>query len=190
MGRSPSDKRERLINAAIARFHSHGLANASLADIARDADVPAGNVFYYFRAKNDLVRAVVDSWHGRIAATLGALLPDRDPNARILAFLDGAAQRADAYAAHGCPLAALATDLRRSGDPLAALTPRLTDGQIDWIGKRLIERGDRPSAARTRAEWIVASLQGSYQLAFALADPSVVHHAVDRLKRSLAESPD
>jgi TetR/AcrR family transcriptional repressor of nem operon len=67
MGRPASDKRERPVFSAIEQFHQNGYARTSLVDVAKAADLSAGNIFYYFKAKDDLARAVIDEWCSRLA---------------------------------------------------------------------------------------------------------------------------
>ena len=43
-------KRDRLIDAASQLFYEQGVERTTIADIAAAADVPAGNVYYYFKA--------------------------------------------------------------------------------------------------------------------------------------------
>ena len=52
-------KRERLIAAAVELVYRQGVARTTLADIAQAADVPVGNVYYYFKTKDDIIAAVV-----------------------------------------------------------------------------------------------------------------------------------
>ena len=54
-------KRDRLIEAAKAKFYQQGVARTTLADIAQQAQVPLGNVYYHFRTKEALVEAVVQA---------------------------------------------------------------------------------------------------------------------------------
>jgi hypothetical protein len=43
-----------LIAAAYALVYRRGVARTSLADIAQAADVPVGDVYYYFKTKDDI----------------------------------------------------------------------------------------------------------------------------------------
>jgi hypothetical protein len=54
-------KRERLVAAAKQMLHEHGVERTTLADIAAAADVPLGNVYNYFKTKDALVAAVIDT---------------------------------------------------------------------------------------------------------------------------------
>jgi TetR/AcrR family transcriptional repressor of nem operon len=66
-------KRDRLIDAASQLFYEQGVERTTIADIAAAADVPAGNVYYYFKAKDDIVDAVVSMRIGGIEAMYAAL---------------------------------------------------------------------------------------------------------------------
>ncbi len=185
MGRRASGKRERLISAAVERFHRDGLYGPSIAEIARDAEVPVGNVFYYFQTRDDLVLAVLDYWVERIESTLASLLPEQPAKRRLEAFLDGSADRADRYAAIGCPLVGLARDLRHAGPALSPLAQKVIIPQIDWICRMFEAMGASAAEARIHARGMLAALQGSFQLAFALGDPVIVVESVARLKQQL-----
>ena len=54
-----SNKRERLLAAARDLIHEQGFKPTTLADIARESDVPLGNVCYYFKSKDDIAGAII-----------------------------------------------------------------------------------------------------------------------------------
>lgn len=56
-----NSKRERLREAANSLFLSKGYANTSLADIAKEAKVPLGNVYYYFKTKKEFLDEVIST---------------------------------------------------------------------------------------------------------------------------------
>ena len=49
--------------AACRVLHEQGVERTTLADIALAADVPVGNVYYYFKTKDQLVEAAIKA-HG------------------------------------------------------------------------------------------------------------------------------
>src|SRR5690348_4086061 len=105
------DTRERLIHAAADLFWAQGYEAASLADIAREAGVPVGNVFYHFKAKSDLARAVSALFVTEAAATLAALeRRHAEPRARVAAFMDLLAESVASRVARGCPIARASRD--------------------------------------------------------------------------------
>ena len=48
-------KRERLVSSAREVIHQQGVEKATIADIAQAAQVPVGNVYYYYKTKDELV---------------------------------------------------------------------------------------------------------------------------------------
>lgn len=52
------DKRQRIINAAYKVFARKGYINASIKDIAKEADITPGLVHYYFKNKEELLLSV------------------------------------------------------------------------------------------------------------------------------------
>ncbi len=55
------DIRERLVTAGRQLIHNQGFGRTTLADIAEASGVPLGNVYYYFRNKEELLAAVADA---------------------------------------------------------------------------------------------------------------------------------
>lgn len=53
-------RREEILNAAARLFARRGISGATMADIAREADLSAGAIYRYFNSKEDLLRAVFD----------------------------------------------------------------------------------------------------------------------------------
>ena len=56
--------------AAIRLLHQQGIERTTLADIAKVADVPAGNVYYYFKTKDEVIAAVIEAHAQQIKTTL------------------------------------------------------------------------------------------------------------------------
>jgi TetR/AcrR family transcriptional repressor of nem operon len=68
-------KRDRLIEAAKAKFYQQGVARTTLADIAQHAQVPLGNVYYHFQTKEALVQAVVQAHMQELHSMFRFLVP-------------------------------------------------------------------------------------------------------------------
>ena len=60
MTKTHIDKRSQLISAAVGLAYRNGFGATSLADIAREAEVPLGNVYYYFKTKDEIGEAIVE----------------------------------------------------------------------------------------------------------------------------------
>jgi AcrR family transcriptional regulator len=55
------DRREQIINAAIQVFAQKGFSKATNKDIAREAGITPGLIYYYFESKEQLLEAVIES---------------------------------------------------------------------------------------------------------------------------------
>ena len=185
MGRPASDKRERLLSAAADAFRRHGIARTSLVDVARDAGVASGNIFYYFRSKDELASAVVDQWCDRLSAIFAEIDTLPDPIARIHAFLDRAAANRAFYVESGCPLAGLSRDLLSQEGVSQARANRAHALQISWLETQFAATGLAPDVARRRALFLLSGLQGSFVLGHASRDDGVIADVVADLKRWL-----
>ncbi|MBI3606932.1 MAG: TetR/AcrR family transcriptional regulator [Nitrospirae bacterium] len=60
MKKSKTDKRTRLIEAANTLVQQQGFNQTTLADIALKSKVPLGNVYYYFKTKDDIGHALIE----------------------------------------------------------------------------------------------------------------------------------
>ncbi len=55
--------RERLLEAALQLFATHGYHGASMRQIAEAADVAVGGIYNHFRSKEEILVAVILAWH-------------------------------------------------------------------------------------------------------------------------------
>jgi len=77
------ERRRRILDAATRVIGEHGLARASLTDVARRAAVPLPSLYDYFADKEALIAAVlVRGFDGLRAAVAGDA--DPDPGARLM----------------------------------------------------------------------------------------------------------
>lgn len=82
-----SDKRKRLIDAAKQLIYQQGFNATTLADIGNEADVPLGNIYYYFKEKADIGAAILHSIAGDQKTFLEHLSKESSPRVRLHYFL-------------------------------------------------------------------------------------------------------
>jgi AcrR family transcriptional regulator len=169
---APAGKRERLIASARGLIHEQGVHRTTLADVAAGADVPLGNVYYYFKTKDELVGAVLDGYQGEAAALIEGFERHRSPRARLKALVQAWADMGDAVADHGCPMGTLCAELRKlegGRDREAAAVMGLI---IDWAEGQFRQLGRRD--ARDLAVALFAGIQGAALLANTFRDPTIL----------------
>jgi AcrR family transcriptional regulator len=175
-------KRERLVAAARELVYRQGVARTTLADIAQAADVPVGNVYYYFKTKDDIIGAVVQTHRDQLASALAGLeRRHRSPKARLKALMGLLAERAEETAQYGCPYGTLSSELAKQAggsDPLAA---PLMLALLNWAEQQFRAMGRRD--AHDLAVELVACYEGSAVLTSALGQPELMAGQARRLQR-------
>ena len=181
-----SDKRERLLVAARTLIHQQGFRPTTLADVAKASGVPLGNVYYYFKTKDDLGTAVIE---GRTAEFRDLFeqwdraLPD--PRHRLAAFIDLVEDQRDQLAQYGCPIGSLCQELDKEDVPLAEKADGILQQQIDWaVGQfRALGRDD----AEDLGAYFVAVLQGVTLVAHARRDAEILQRQSSHLRAWLEQ---
>jgi TetR/AcrR family transcriptional regulator, transcriptional repressor for nem operon len=177
-------KRERLVAAARELVHHQGVARTTLADIAQAADVPVGNVYYYFyfKTKDDIIGAVVQSRVDQIESALTALeRQHRSPKARLKALVRFLAEQATSIAQSGCPHGTLSSELAKQAEGSDPLAAPLMQIPLDWAEQQFRALGRRD--AHDLAVELLVSYQGSAVLTNALGQPELMSRQAHRLEK-------
>ena len=175
-------KRERLVTAAGDLMYRHGVERTTLADIAQAADVTLGNMYYYFRTKDDIIAAVVQMHADQIESALGELeRQHRSPKNRLKSLVRFLAGQADSIARYGCPWGTLCSELTKrtpGSDPLAAALMQIT---LSWAERQFRAMGR--SDSHDLAVELVISYEGSAMLSSALGQPELMARQTSRLEK-------
>ena len=168
----PRGKRERLIAAAVETIYRQGVEKTTLADVAAAAEIPLGNVYYYFKTKLDLVQAVVEARLAEASVMLAAVeAAHESPRERLKALFSAFAGQGEMLAQYGCPQGSLCQELAKrpdGADPAA----RLMMIGVDWAARQFEAIG-RPDA-RDLAVEVIARYQGTALLTSTLHDPDLM----------------
>jgi AcrR family transcriptional regulator len=175
------DKRQRLVAGARQLIHQQGVEKTTIADIAQTADVPIGNVYYYFKTKDDLVAAAIESHAGDVNALLDSLDGGRSPRARLKALVRELTAQRDLAARYGCPLGSLCSELDKRTDGLDSACAQLLELPIDWAENQFRLMGRRD--AHDLAVALIASYQGIALLTNTFRDPELMARESRRLER-------
>lgn len=99
MGRPPSDKRERILTAAIDCFSTQSFQDVKLDRVAEQAGVAKGTIYLYFRSKEDLFCECLLHDHDSIYRRAEAIIAGKGRAAARLQKLVGL--QAEAFARKG-----------------------------------------------------------------------------------------
>ena len=181
---APAGKRERLVAAACRVLHEQGVERTTLADIALAADVPVGNVYYYFKTKDQLVEAAINAHGNDLRAMLSALDRRRTPQARLKGLIGALVEQRDLAARYGCPFGTLACELDKRPDGLDRTAADVLGLLADWAEQQFRSMGFGDQAeARDLAIALIASYQGISLLTNTFRDPELMVREGRRLER-------
>jgi len=179
-------KRDRLVDAASQLFYERGVAPTSIADIAAAADVPVGNVYYYFKTKDEIVDAVVSTRIAAMEATHEAVAKRYGtPADRLKALFKLLSGQAEVIAQRGCPNGSLCTEISKRVTGPEPNSAKLMQAPIDWAEQQFREMGR--SDSRELAIEMITSYQGTAVLSHAMASPDLMRQEAVRIDRWIDE---
>ena len=144
--------------------------------------IELGNVYYYFKTKDDIVAAVVEARTEEIRSATAALQRRHgSPKARLKALVGLLADARDTVADHGCPLGTLCAELANQPGQSPSLTAPLMQTLLDWAAQQFHAVGRRD--ARDLAVELVIAYEGSAVLTKALAQPEIMAREARRLEK-------
>ena len=174
-------KRERLVESARDLFHEQGVNRTTLAEVAERAQVPLGNVYYYFKSRDELIAAVLDGYQEQAALLIQAFDRHRSPAARLKALVRSWDDMGEMVAQHGCPMGTLCAELDkidgghdRGAAAIMGLIVEWAEGQFRQLGKR---------DAYDLAVALFAGIQGAALLANTFRDPTILTRQTRLLER-------
>ena len=168
-----SDKRERLVDAAKHLIHRQGFNQTTLADIARESDVPLGNVYYYFKTKEDICNAVIEERREGIRESLQeCCCKENDPRKNLVMAVKMIMKQSDSVADYGCPVGSLCQELDKTPSPLSVAANQCMKDHIEWAAKQFRDMGFKN--AHDMGVEFIARIQGTILLGHTLHDPALI----------------
>jgi AcrR family transcriptional regulator len=182
------DTRTRLILTAMRLFRDKGYGSTSVADVLQAARVNSGSLYHFFPGKQDLLLAVLDSYHDGIHALLldPAWRGVSDPIERVFALL--ACYRralADTECCYGCPIGSLALELHEPDLPVRERLAANFSAWIEAVHRCLLDAGPRLPRELERRElaaFVLTTMEGAVMQARTFRDLDSFDGAVRQLR--------
>ena len=189
MGTKGSANRQRIVDAADRLFYSRGYNQTSFSDISDETGIPRGNFYYYFKTKEEILEAVVES---RVAIFKSVLdecdKKSSDPRERLLFFVSWPVKNEEQILQYGCPIGTLSSELAKdqvqeiSNTKLTAVFDLL----IEWCRQQFNLLGF-DSNAKQYAMDLIARLQGNAIIANVYNDREFLMRTTDDVKKWLKQ---
>ena len=176
-----SDKRERLLQAARSLIYRQGFHQTTLSDISQESGISLGNLYYYFKTKEEILAAVVEDRTERFNTLAEDWEQEPDPRKRLLQFLEMPITICDSIANHGCPVGSLSQELNKTSSNSSDLAHSTLKVQVDWVTEQFHLMGKKD--AKALGHQFIATLQGASLLANALSQSEVLVEQAENVKK-------
>jgi len=190
MGSLRSNKRSQLVQAAGNLVHKRGFSRTTLADIAEEAGVRLGNVYYYFKTKSEIGQAIVDQRAGNLQMLLQMLDKLHGPKARLHGFIKSASDNRSVLVRSGCPVGTLCTEMRKEDGDLsrdaAKNAAKMFGPVLTWLEAQFRELG-LANESRGMAAHLLSGLQGASLLTNSFGSQTYILEEAERLRRWVGE---
>lgn len=182
MRSSNANSRSRLLQAAEKVTYRYGFTNASIADIAKQAGIPVGNIYYYFKTKDEIGGAIIDQRVSRFRKTLQGLDEANSPAERLCGFVQLKIDNCEGLAQGGCPVGTLCSELQKHGGPVSKKSRVLFAVALAWMEAQFKALG-QGADSRGLAIHLLSATQGVSVLAHTFHDANMVKLEAGRLKK-------
>lgn len=166
-----NDKRDRLVEAADKLIYEKTFHTTTLADIAKEADVPLGNVYYYFKTKDAIMEAVIQKRAQEWQVLFNGWEQLADPKERLVSLIHHTVDQSDVMAQFGCVVGSLCQELGKQGGPISAGAAKLMHDIVKWVEKQFNALGKENESASRLAEYLVSGIQGMTLLTLTFKEP-------------------
>jgi AcrR family transcriptional regulator len=181
MAKLKVNPRTRLLQAAVKVTYRYGFGDAAIADIAKEARVPLGNVYYYFKTKDEIGDAIVDLRLSRFRKLLREFDKADSPKERLCGFVDIKIKNREELARNGCPVGTLCSELQKHGGAVARKSRVLFSECLGWMEAQFKALG-KGADSRGLAVHLLSATQGVSVLAHTFHDPGMIADEAARLK--------
>src|SRR5579863_10428345 len=180
MPKLKAESRTRLLNAAEKTTYRYGFGSTAIADIAKEARVPLGNVYYYFKTKDEIADAIVELRVSRFKKLLQELDKADSPAERLCGFVQIKIENREGLARSGCPVGTLCSELQKHGGAVAKRSRVLFTEALAWMEAQFKALG-KGADSRGLAVHLLSATQGVSVLAHTFHDPGMIDMEAARL---------
>ena len=181
MPKLKADNRARLLQAAEKVTYRQGFGKTALADIAEEARVPLGNVYYYFKTKDEIGKAIVEVRISRFRKLLQELDRADSPKERLCGFVEIKINNRETLSRSGCPVGTLCSELHKGGGAVAKKSTVLFAEALTWMETQFKALG-KGADSRGLAVHLLSTTQGVSVLAHTFHDPGMIELEAARLE--------
>ncbi len=180
-------QRSKMISAIDTLLYQKGFNNMSFSDISTATGLSKGNLYYYFKTKEDVLQAVIgyrinamksmlDNWETTLAT----------PLERLQRYVQIANNEAANVIHYGCPMGSLNTELAKSQPKLQKISKQQFDVFKKWLKKQMKLMLPNENAEHLTMRLLVRT-QGIVIMSQTYNDKNLISREVENVKLWLIE---
>jgi len=174
--------RTEIVECAKRLFYEHGYGRTSFSDIVDAAGVHRGNIYHYFKTKDEILKAVIDRHFDEFRGLLQRCQAlHANPKARLVEFVKMIILRKQELIQYGCPIGSLNTELGKDQPDLQQSARALFDLFRDWLAEQMDELG-LAGQAESLALHLLGRAQGIAVVAHVYHDSKFLQRETDQLE--------
>jgi TetR/AcrR family transcriptional regulator, transcriptional repressor for nem operon len=175
-----TDKRERLIQTAVTLVYQQGFYHTTLADIAQQAQVPLGTVYYFFKTKEAIGQALVEHYLRTYREVRQQWDNGPDPKARLEAFIQHMLGEGQRLSQSGCPIGTLCSELHKQDGLLADQASGIFNELLAWLAAQFQALG-KGEESRDLAVHLLSAVEGAILLTQSFHTSEYVEREAEQL---------
>jgi len=181
LGSKGEKTRTHITECARRLFYERGYDGTSFSDIVGASGLYRGNIYHYFKTKDEILTAVIEQHLAEFRGLLAQWEGDTtDPKKRLLAFVDMVTGRNADLVEYGCPIGTLNTELAKERRDLQQVARPLFDLFRDWLAERFRELG-KQTEAESLALHLLGRAQGIAVISHVYRDAALLQRETGRL---------
>lgn len=186
MAREHSKQQQHIIQTVDRLIYEKGFNVMSFKDIAEACGLSKGNLYYYFKTKDELLKAVIDYRLGNMQNMLKEW-EQEFPAAleRLQRYVQIMINEASQVVYYGCPMGSLNTELAKGQPELQTISRAQFDLFKSWL-KKQFKQLVADKAAEHYALRLMARTQGVVVIAQAYQDKRFIKRETEEINQWLA----
>ena len=187
MRKTSQQQRQHIIDATDTLLYQKGFHHMSFSDIAQAAGLSKGNLYYYFKTKEEVLSSVISNRVEKVKQMLE--LWDKEiqhPLDRLKRYAQVPVIEIENVLQYGCPMGSLNTELAKSQPELQKITRQQFDVFKEWIKKQFQVLSPDKDAEELSVHLLVL-LQGISIVSQTYADRAIITREVDKVLSWLEE---
>jgi TetR/AcrR family transcriptional repressor of nem operon len=163
-------------------MYQQGFHQTTLADIAREAQVPLGTVYYFFKTKEAIGEALVEYYLQKYREVCQQWDGNPNPSARLEAFIQHMLGDGQRLSESGCPIGTLCSELHKQSGLLAHQATEIFNELLAWLAVQFRALG-KGEDSHDLSVHLLSAVEGATLLTQSFHTPEYIERESQQLRQ-------